>query len=509
MNNWNIRNFDNVEEIPLERNQQRILIESLHLIETGTYGNQYIRPIAANPTGDILDRLAEHALVPSEMVSPRRLAGLAGQILQPSARPAAMAPIENGWGAPRLRFILRVNVASANCSSSMTRVYQGYTTFHGITEVFGGSPKLSESMEFIVNSSVVMANVHYHGRAENRVISNNLVLDGGVINPLIGDNAKIWTLRPMDCFQNIRSTNQSEAEKRVYSRSRLIDTTTRLNNQATHLNRANALPAKYLSGVINAIEESNAMIDFGQNARGILARAYDAVYENSPTNDPFLNAISLTQGLSNSSSFTVKDLRSIDPTVDQRITYHSIGPTQRAKLHVAGQTADWQGQSIYEQKAAFLSNTLPGLMTEHLLMEIDFSATNKTHNMSHAVRIETRPGFMGVGNHEELLKYFINRLCNEVLPDMLGAIIVEYELRMKCRVLDDSRIMLKIDQTGPWIEFVTPTMCDNVITSLIAPNKSFLDNLAAGVDSVRNKISNPTSLSDVITASPYDVKESF
>ena len=508
MNSWNIRNFDDIQEIPLERNQQRILIESLHIIETGTYGNQYIRPITINPTGDILNRLAEHAQVQSEVITPRRIAGLAGQIIQPSARPAAMAPIENGWSTPRFRFIMRVNIASANTSSSETRIYQGYTSYKGITEVFGGSPKLAEDMEFVINSSVRMNNIIYNGSVENRVISNSLILDGSVVNPLL-NNGTLWTLRPMDCFQTIRSLNQSEAEKRIYSRSRLTDTATRLNNQATRISRGNTLPAKYLSGIMNAVEESNALMEFGQNDRGLLSRAFDATYESTTTDDPFISAISLAKGVLNQSSFRVGDLRSLDNTVDQRITYHAVGHTKRATLHIAGQTADWQGQSLYEQKAAFLSNTLPAIMTDFMLMEVDFSATNKTMNMQHAVRIEARPGFMGSANHEQMLKLFIQRLCNEVLPDMLGAVIIEYELRMKCRVLDDSRIMLKIDQTGPWIEFVTPTMCDNVITSLIAPKQSFLNDLATGIDSIRNKISNPLSIADTIDQDSFTVKETF
>jgi hypothetical protein len=135
----------------------RMHVKRLFLMETGTYNTQYRRPYETNVQGPTLNHLAD-ALHGTQKYTPSLLAGVANQLIAPSATAEQAAGIVNGWNERRMRFMMEVETKYMAGGTS-TSIVLGYTNYPGV--IFH-SNYIDPKMEFFENSIVTVRTTVEH-----------------------------------------------------------------------------------------------------------------------------------------------------------------------------------------------------------------------------------------------------------------------------------------------------------------------------------------------------------
>src|SRR5690606_40270254 len=101
-----------------------------------------------------------------------------------------------------------------------------------------------------------------------------------------------------------------------------------------------------------------------------LSTAQQYARENSAARDPFLDTVASMKAMPVSNLFTLNDLRSIDPDIDNKMIYVKKGLAQMNDVHMAGQTQGWGGSDLHTHVANLLANAVPSLMMSHLIVSM-------------------------------------------------------------------------------------------------------------------------------------------
>lgn len=457
--------------------QAQLQITQLDILETGTYNPMYARPFQMNVSGDRLqDITARVENSGGQGVSASLLGGIAGSILRPTEAAQHQVPIHMGWAERRLRFVMWVEARSPAGTIS-NYIFQGFTSYAGVSH--GGAIDEKE-MEFFINSYIrtngVMVQTDYGTEMRYQVTESAQVINGQIVRNLENPEADVYGMRPGDIYTGIQSGYLQNAYS-GYGQGSLLDTRVQLGGDSVNSKRGNCLPSNYLAGIVTNYRTASDLISFGQGTEDIYGRARELSYEPSPNENPFIRQLSHVRSMPNQTRFTYSNLRTISPHIDSVTTFRVLGPTARATMHQAGQTAYWHGRDHDTIWASLLSNAVPALMTELMIGRIDFSSTNDAIGGVINTAIGDISGLSNVDMSSNM-RMFIHRLQSEILSDLAydGHI---FHLRMSCNIYGESTIDLKLDASPP-SRFTTPSFSDGlfapVFTSEVNSYSSMVNN---------------------------------
>lgn len=452
-------------------------ITKLLFVQTGTYNDMASRPYYTNLDRETVSQVQE-ATEGGTNLTASSLAGVAGSILKPKAEPEGLVYIENGWGEPRLRFMMEVEHESS-LGAGHTQILCGYTDFLGAT--YSGA--IARDMRMFFNTSLTVRNITEVtplGRVVRSNVSDASHLIRGPYEPAYGFGGNVaHTMRPEDLFckmetgmlggdvMDLRSTFSPGVKKSRYS---------------------NGLAPTYMSRVMQAYKNAFDTDDYSASADNILREARGSVREGMVSQDLFLNQLTRNSQLRENGSITYGELLQLDPTVDSRAVVNLIGETHKHELHHSGQTEHWTGSSMETIAATVLSHSVPAIMMDLMLTRVCFMATNETYGGQYEVKVLGAAGFSERVDLSPYLEKLINRITVEVLRDLTRNNNISISLQMDVDVIGETRISISMNGQ-PAIDYVTPSFCDALTVPVITHDEMTLNTVASDVETLMGEVS--------------------
>lgn len=449
------------------RPRSTIKIAKLILQESGSYNPMFSRPyqtyVDAENMNNILRRVEESK---GGVVTGALLAGVAGNMISPSATPQGEIPIPMSWAERRIRFLLEVHV-TVPTGSDMIYYFQGYTSHLGV----GVGGAVDPQMDFILNSYIRVTRMPQYGpygtTIRDVVTESAHIVNGALVHQVGG--GEVYKMRPADIFTGIQSAYLNNAYQGFNNNDTLFDTRVRLDGESMRSNRNNNIAGNFIAKVVDTYQTGRQLIDLGQGEQDVYARCQNMTHEASAYENPFIRAISNIKGTHCSTNFSFSNLLSIDPDLEHVTQYITLGVTQMAQLHQLGQTSYWNGTDRETVAATILSNAVPAVMMDLMLSKVYFRATN--HDIAGAVNIALIDG-KSMTNADLSMNFemFKRRLEKEILFDLTYGNQALFTLEMSIDLFGETRISIALE-SGPMISYTTPSFCDSLLTPVISMNK--------------------------------------
>lgn len=464
--------------------QPQINLVSLMLQDTGTYNRQYSRPYTAKTTDETLDILGNRICDvtranPLAKINGNLISGLCGNLIVPAAAWDHELSIPHGWNETRLRFSLEVHVVG----HFGTEVYffQGYTEYQGVS--LQGT--IDPNMAFFINSFIqINRQQDFSGLGSQGfrdvIVSSAQIIDGRIHAQY---SPTVYGLRPEDVFTGVQSSYISSMHT-AFEGANVIDDRVNKASDVFRSRRSNSIPSNFLAKVVEGFRSASQLADYGGGTEDVYSRAIQTTYEPGTYENPFIRALSTLKGIPNITTFTMNDLTSIDPSINQRTHYQQLLETVR--LHQTGDTNDNWGAAILEtQLATIMSHAVSGLMLDNMLISVGFHVTNMTLNGM----LDTRlfPGGQAVTTADMRQYYanFVQRLETEVMPDITLNNTIPVDITVYADLYGETTIRISLDGR-PYEEYVTPSFCDALMAPVVTTNQNEYTGLVTGVEAIVN-----------------------
>lgn len=479
------------------------------LQETTSYQKQYLRPYTTEYSASTERMINETINDPSEVTSPSSLSMIASDLIKPQTEPVAEAKIENGFQEKRFFFMLEIIEYSPAFASQTRYVFNGYTDHLGYSSLHGNM-HLDPRMKIYFNNMLVLRDMPVttsHGQEyqTNVVDARQILMDAqnGYDDPWSNSmpqmiqNENYYSLRPQDVSARIDSGMNPMNE--VMQGANIYDSVGMITAPQTSYRRWQSRP-HYLSSIASAYKNTqceqnvfsedsfNTQDDFGNS---IWHATRSKTKETAISNYGFLSLL-YSRGWANTGFITYQDLCSILPDADQMAEVNIFGSVQQQKI----QPTDgeyWSSTSNEALVATIVQQTLPAIMSDSLVVVIDFTATNQVIGSMDHIEISGYRSFthgIDISNH---IQYFMERVRTELLWDISKGGLIPYSLRVYMDLSSDSYIWVSIDDQ-PMTLFVSPCFCDSVYSSMIT---NTLDHIETFGSDLQHFLSNVTGQSSV------------
>jgi hypothetical protein len=408
------------------------------------------------------------------------LAGAAVNVISPAATPEGPVIIPNGWENPRIRFVLIVD-SLFSTGSSLTYYIQGYTDYDGITS----SNAIDPRMNFLINSITTITQLTQVTPVgtitQDRVVDSVQLLSDHDWNSNIAQRQGKLSLRPHDLIVGIQSQHYGAAIDHT-SPGAFLDTRNFIKQDPVRSTRSNNIGTNYIAKVLDTYIAATLQVPFGQSDQDIYSLAKNNLYENSAYDNPFIRAISDSNGIAISHCFTYPQLCTIDHNTSNVTNFIIQGVTQQTQLHRAGQTEFWNGSTIETVVATILSHAVPALMMELLISKIIFRSTN----YSHGVQMSTVISYANSLTNADLTQnyeLFKRRLEQEVIFDLTYGNQESYLLDMSVDLFGETWIKITLGN-NPAVDYVTPSFCDNLSVPIITNSMDHFNSMSSDFEQI-------------------------
>lgn len=470
-----------------------VYIRKVVIRESGTYNDQFTRAYEAHLSAQSVNALANKAAESGMGVfRPSTLSGLASNMISISAAPESNVPIniDNGWGNRRLLFFM--DVLTEDLSGAQTVYFiQGYTNYVGLSLQ---SRSIDPNMVFYINNIVVSRLMQPVNTPQGVMHKHSLVNTDHVLYDMQADpNNRQWTMRPQDIFHVLTSHNFGmSAQGSTNNRPpNVLDNRNRLHSVPQMSRRTNAIASNYASNLVGGFLQAAESV----NPVAAPTETYDAagnvVGETTINLNPFMLALSKRRSSGFiGGTFYWRDLLALDQNVERVLTVATAGPTQIRQQHSAGMTSDWSGANVETKYAATISQAIPALMLECMLYQVAFTSNNMMRvegNFNGIYTLMSNGTSMHGGSAVGDMETFKTRLEIEVLKDISYNNQQKFDIRVQSSVFGDTWVSISIDG-GPYVDFVTPTFCDGVITPVLTHSYGKIENMASSIDNLVSQV---------------------
>lgn len=456
-----------------------LTIPRLLITETGTYHDQFIRPLHLDVRAENIANV-NAAISSTGSISPSNLAGITGEFFKVSAIPEAVAPLVNGWNTKRCRFLMEIAYERAGMRTS--EMVSGYSDHLGVSTING--THLDPNMVFYVNN-ITTIRVDPIFTADgavqhvSRVVDNSHVLNdhlSSTTNPnqAYWERPNMYDIRPQDVVHTL--SLGLELEK--YNPHQVLDGVSILRSESKLSNRANNVPVTYASKLLNAFNTAQAgmLVTGGEE---FYTEVSGMVRDSLAAHSAFLNKIRNVTSVGGG-KFTWSDLLAIDPSLNQRKSYVPLREVTK-DFYTTADSQQWSGADLTTQYATILAQVIPSLMAEVGLTQINFTSTNN-YNLGATLGITTRvisgntfsSGISLAGPSE----VFKQRFEAHVLKDLTYNNQLQFNLVANFDLIGESKIQLSVDN-GPLTPYTVPSFADNSFSPMLTFNPALPNQVAS------------------------------
>lgn len=464
---------------------ERMTIRKLLLMETGTYNPFYQRPWESHfdqkTVENITERLSEVGSRTTKKISPEIFTGLSSNFIHPSTVPQKMINMPSGWDEKRLRFLLEVEVVDSITAGTIY-YFQGYSDYHGVGIKQGS---IDPEMIFIINSFIRVNRYNIstlHGMEVKDVITESAqIINGAIYQDNTNDIS--YKMRPFDIFTGMHSAhlqNNYEDKETIYDSRLALQP-----SDSIRSNRSNNIASRYLSTIIDSHRYATDEYEgFGQEYTTIYEQSSSRAFEDGPSHNVFLRALSGLVGRVNVTTFKLKDLISIDSNT-VNVTHHmALSANAKSRLPRIGESANWDSRDNETVMASILINSVPAFMADNFLVGIHLRSTNYDGNMvTHVLAYES---FVN-SDMSAYIEKFVDSVERQVINDITYGNQISYMLEMKIDLLGTTTV--NISQNGnPEVIYTVPSFCDSLLSPIITSNQDTFYNLTNDVEHLLNTI---------------------
>ncbi len=463
----------------------RIRINKIVMMETGTYNPYYQRPweshFSQNVVDDICEKVADMDRHGVPKLEPELFSGLADNFIHPATNPQGVVTLPNGWDERRIRFLMEVEIYEGLASGTIF-YFQGYTDHLGVTS----NGNIDPEMVFIINSFIKVnrmnINTQFGVQVKDVVAESAQIINGMVYNDI--NNTSPFKMRPFDVFSGIRSNYITQAYEDDLN-TNMYDTTVILSSHETINNsRSNNIPSRYLANIIDSFRHSSMELDSFGGDNSPYERSSTRCRPPNPSSNEFIRCLSNITGRNNASIFRYKDLIDIDSNTPRNTNFIVLSPIARTKLVHTGDSEDWGSRNNETVMASLLLNSVSALMVENFLLRVNIRATNYDGEIK--AIITDYDSFTSV-DISPYIGRFIDSLTRQVLNDMTYGNQISFMLDMTIDSLGNTSIELSLNG-GPSVLYNAASFCDNLLTPIIGNDKGTYYNLTNDIEHLLHSI---------------------
>ena len=454
--------------------RHQITITKLWINHVGGYADQVMRPYETVATGAVIKDIESivhgvNGQFNTGAVTGQMLGGVATSFMHPQAYAGSQIMIANGWGNPRLTFLLEVETKTQ--LSTITELIQGYTDYNDpsysghidprcmfhinsitrLREVKHHTPFGVKPMQQVVDSSHVIVNNEWTGMADwmsqHRDIPTNM--------------------RPQDIY-SVLTVPQDIRENET-----LLDLRNARSNAAVLSRRTNNLSTDYVGRVLSGYQKAAAAPYDSEG--NVYSAALGATQESQLSRDPFVTALSQVTGMTATSAFTFADLQRMDPTVLDRTVVIRPQDTSMGAINYRDHSNVWTGSDAETQAAAVLANGIPALMAHFGLSALGFQATN--HSMNGPEFSFTALKGFGGSDVSTYAQNLAARIQNELIDYISNFNMISYAISLQCIFTQDLQVQISLNG-GPTIPYVNPTFADAMFAPVLSDTNTRLNEVS-------------------------------
>lgn len=457
--------------------------------ETGTYDDMYNRPYVTSVDLDALRGL-QQATEGGTNLTTAAVAGMAGVIMRPQTAVQSGIGIVNGWGERKLRFMMEVEHAGFN-SMVNREILTGYTNYPG----YSSSGAIDPAMLLYVNNVITVRETqrYVNGQVmtQSTVVDASHVLSGtwtaesqNVVNP--------YYMRPEDVFGGIMLNNTLTG----IADGRDLDV---IDTRVTHMEgikksrRSNSNAANYLSNVFTQYMGAFATARTqDSNLNSVLGSAKKAVEEHTVEADQALQQLTSMTDFTHNRAVRWDELFQFNPYIDSVTTIAvNQGGVYLRPLPQRGQFETWQSMTYETVCAQIISNMIPGIMTDLLIMNLDFTATNDVMMSSghepNAVIVRSMNSFSSSIPKERQHQALMFRINTELMTSLTHHGQVSVSISVQSDILADTYITMSYNG-GPEIQYCMPSFCDALFPPVLTTDRNQLTMMSRDINNLAENI---------------------
>lgn len=501
-----------------------LTLNSVTLVESGTYDPEFLRPYVVSATRDDIDNFSDVVAEEGGMVTSSMVAGIAGRIMSYNNRVSDrdLVEIENGWNEKRFSFIIEV-IERERDEFDFSHPDKEVVTFvSGFTDCMDIAKRTSltrlnrrSDAEILIapETRFHITNIRRIERATRRIKTNNQLIVPSYYkkNRYRNSREELFTLRPKDIFKN-QSVNaiidsRNDDVPQINNANKLIGSQIKP-SRATNLN-----PASYLSSTVNALTRAERRTmqrdPYGNytpnNARrdSVYSDAQSVLHEDTAFEaNSFLQMLRYKSSYNQDQSFSWGELREIfgGDAIEDLAEVHQTDPIkQDVRQARAGEGAGWDNNENSGRNAVFatvLKQTLPSYALESMIYACRIEATNV---LGRSEEMDARAGAMvtvsdvvwavkqSQDEEDRLIDEFEDRIAHDILRDLSLDNCIDYDIVVELNWRFDSFIEVGIEG-GPMLPFPTAGFASALTSPIITTSQDTTDLIGQELNSIVQNI---------------------
>lgn len=448
----------------MSRQNIKMYVEELLLIESGSYVNQFMRPYVTELKGGLIDKLDER-FQKSRRFTPSILAGIANQFMVPDYRTRGVIEIPNGWSTRRGRFVMTIAIELPT-GDRLRQVVMGYTNSVGFTE-----RNVDPHMDFYVNNTFMLVRRTKRDRDGRQEYvwtpqDVNDVLSDCDNSGLRRETPELYTMRPEDVYSGI------DLHENLHLVDDMTDTRLILNKNAIKSRSSNRIGQTFMSNVLTGRQKAIDNESYSNASHGANATAQGYVTEAYATDDMFLEAMRSIRGTNmTEDNFTFRDLISFDRDVENRVETSVLNNEARSQTNYRDDDVnDLAGQEEEDRVAALIGIATPALMLEHGIHGISFQAHNRGRGNSWDFIPSNARSLIKDVDISSFIEEFGERYIDELLMPITGGNLFDVAIDVRCRAFGEVDFTLFWDGTNHG-RYVIPVFTNSKASPIVTDNR--------------------------------------
>jgi hypothetical protein len=453
------------------------------LVESARYDDFHIRPYVTNYDGQTAAILRE-ATQGGQFYQPSALDGVASRILQPSTTTHGTAGLINGFSEKRFSFMLEIAESHSQFAGGTRTIITGYTDHLGVVALTG-QRHLDPNMRFYLNGIHKIRDSIVPTANGNSIMSNvsdaMQILHSGVNEDPYASmipTQREYMLRPEDVAANLDSNRNP-----VYSgfgggtvldnRSQL--TTPRLSQ------KANLSPSRYLAKTIDGFKAAEQDVVAYDSTDELYSVVRDKTRERSLSHFNFIHELNNVTSYQQTGWVTYSELTRLLPGLDAAAQVFSANQSRMATDYQPGQGENWNSNTMETISASVIQQIVPSIMSDCLMTEVAFTATNDTIGGQIQVTPSIVQSFTEGLDMTPMISKFIDRVMREVLLDVSKYGELSFSVAVHINMLFDSKITISLAGQPP-VFYAVPTFCDALYAPVLSRDQSHVANMAGDIE---------------------------
>ncbi len=480
-----------------------------YFIPTGTYGQQWFKPLRTNADDSLISRLYEDTKGGSDL-SIEAVSKTASNIISPSNTPVGKADIINGWGQKRYRFILTMEVTvndavyvqiacgytdNDNISGSLIddslRLY--FNSIQTFTRSFQPSARGIQTVLIPFDDTILI-------KPQNDPMSMMIGMNTPLSHMNLNNESQL--LRPQDVFNRLTfkamlsgynySNNKLPIPSDIFSSLKtntnpLVkeeDTRSVNNNSIKPSHRRNGNSSNYISTLLKSYKKAKIatgvdnQFDIATKATSDSNLTDKHIYDNHA----LYQFSKVFKDYPKRGYISYKHLKLLIPELPFVAKVFSLSKIKSIRPladHTAVQSIASKTQEAYASTVLF--NALPNLMGDSLLSQVSFFASNNyTDGLIKFTWANKDPAKSLVRGITPYIDKFIYRLTNEVLVGLCHCGAIRFDLTIHADIYSDINICIGFGGNVPE-PYSLPFFCDSLFSTVIGKNENDLEKLSSDI----------------------------